>query len=69
MINLTDRQTEVLNFIIQFRKDREYSPTFREIADGMKFTVRVAVDYIAVLEKKGYITREKKLSRSIKVLN
>lgn len=69
MIELTPRQQEVLDFIIKFKEERGYSPSFREIANGLNIkSTRGAADHIAVLEKKGYITRDAGVMRSIRVI-
>ena len=68
MIKATDRQIEVLNFIIRFKQEQGYSPTFRDIADGMNIGIKGAADHVSALERKGYLSIERGKSRSIKVL-
>ena len=68
MKHLTDRQREVLDFIIDFRDEHGYYPSYREIADGMGFTVKTAVCHIEVLVHKGYIKKPFRKSRAYQVL-
>lgn len=65
---ITDRQIEVLNFIISFKESNGYSPTHREVADKMGITVKGAFDHIESLEKKGYLKHTYNVARSIVVL-
>ena len=66
---LTAKQEKVLKFIRE-RVGENLPPTIREIAGEMGFgstgTVR---DYLAALQKKGYLTRANNKSRAIQLLN
>ncbi len=66
---LTARQTQVLDFIVEFKGKHGYPPTMREIGDSMniKSTNGVA-DHLAALERKGRIVRETMVSRGIAVV-
>lgn len=65
---LTEKQKKVLDFIRERIKE-SFPPTIREIASHMGFTSTGTVrDYLAVLEKKGYLKRANNLSRSIELL-
>lgn len=68
MKDLTSRQQEILDFIIDFKDRKDYSPTLDEIADRFGFYKKAASDHVAVLKKKGYITNTERVSRSIRVL-
>jgi DNA-binding MarR family transcriptional regulator len=68
MTELTDRQAEILKYIIRYKEDHGMSPTIREIGDGTGITVKGASDHVQALIKKGYISTRDKLSRSIVVL-
>lgn len=68
MNGITARQQEVLNFIIDFSDKNFYPPTVRDIASHFNFAIKAAQDHLAALQKKGYITNEKNLSRSISVV-
>ena len=65
---ITDKQIGILKYIIQFKKDHPYSPTIREVADGMNITVKGAYDHITALIKKGYLSSTPNISRSIEVI-
>lgn len=69
MIILTNRQKEVLNFIVLFIRDNGMPPTIREIADALGInSTNAANDHLVALEKKGYIERVPMTSRGIKLL-
>ena len=63
---LTERQTEVFEFILEcFRSDRR-PPTVREIAKHFGFRSPKAVtDHLDALERKGYIERSPGTARNI----
>jgi repressor LexA len=66
---LSDRQTDIMLFIERYIREHRCPPTNREI--GSKFEIKSTghVDYhLTALEEKGFIQREKKKSRSIRVL-
>ena len=64
---LTEKQTEVYNFLVK-QMSEGLPPTVREIgqATGIKSTSTVHA-YLSALEEKGYITRDAKNSRAIKL--
>lgn len=68
MTELTDRQAEILKYIIRYKEDHGMSPSFREIAEGNGITVKGASDHVQALIRKGYLSSREKLSRSIVVL-
>jgi len=64
---LTKKQEKVLNKLISFITDKGYSPTIREFQKLIKVnSVSNAWDYLARLEKSGWIIRGSK-PRSIKI--
>lgn len=66
---LTSRQKEILEFIINYTEMKGCSPSIREISEKFNFnSPNGALDHIKALERKGYIKRESKISRGIKVL-
>lgn len=69
METITQKQQEVLNGIIQFYKERGFSPTVRELCEitGLKSTSSVSA-YLNALEKKGYIKKDSTKPRTIIVL-
>lgn len=65
---LTKRQKEVLDYLVSFLNKRGYSPSFEEIARGLKLTSLATVHkHLSTLEKKGFIRRGYNQSRSIEV--
>jgi repressor LexA len=66
---LTRRQREVLQFIVDYIRESEYPPTFREIGKALNITSTKGVtDHLEVLQKKGYIERSMNHSRAIRIL-
>ena len=63
---LNERAREIHSFIQRFRRDRGSSPTIREIGEkfGISSTNGVRY-YLNLLEKAGYIRRDRKISRGI----
>ena len=65
---LTRRQKQVLDHLVHFIDRHGYSPSFEEIADGLKLTSLATVHkHLQTLEKKGFIRRGYNRSRSIEV--
>lgn len=68
-MDLTRRQSQVLNFIKKFRDKNGYPPTRVEIAKNFGFaSPNAAEDHIKVLVKKGAIKTVPNVSRGIVVL-
>ena len=68
MKHITDRQQEVLDFIIKYKSKHIYSPTIREIADGLGVTTHAAKQNIVLLCKKKALDFTPHIARSIIVL-
>lgn len=69
MKNLTDRQKEIYQFLVEYFREQGYPPTIREI--GFRFGIRSTkgvVDHLTALERKGFIKRAVGKSRAL-VLN
>ncbi len=67
---LTPRQTEILDFLHEFRRKEKIVPTYREIADNFGFkSTKAATDHVCALEKKGYLRRHSGRSRGIELLS
>jgi repressor LexA len=62
---LSERQSEIYQYIKTFREDHGYSPTFRETADGIGVSLTTVMAHSLALRDKGYITWEDKIARSI----
>ena len=76
-MTLTKRQKHVLDFLKTFLDEHGYSPSFEEIAAGLKdkrfggkalTSLATVHKHIATLERKGYIRRGYNQSRSIEVM-
>lgn len=69
-VNLQKKGSEeVLKFIIEFQQENGYSPSMREIGDGVGIKSSSTVCYIMkYLEREGYIETIPNKSRIIRVL-
>lgn len=66
MNSLTPRQKAILTFVVTFIATHCYSPTIREITDGLGLPSTSHVAYILDrLQADGYLTRQPTLARSI----
>jgi repressor LexA len=68
MKKLTQRQSEVLEFMKKFLRDRGFPPTIREVAERFQISVKGSYDHIKALEKKAYIKCNLNRSRAIEIL-
>ncbi len=65
---VTKRQKEVLDFVSNYVKDRGYSPSYEEMADGLKLaSVATVHKHVSALEAKAYLKRSANMSRSLEV--
>ena len=65
---LTPRQKEVVDFLVTFVDDNGYSPSYEEIAAGLKLASLATVHkHISALEARGYLKRGFNQSRSLDV--
>jgi repressor LexA len=65
---LTRRQKEVLDFIAAFQVEFEYSPSYEEIARGLKLaSIATVHKHISALQTKNYLHRSHNQSRSVEV--
>src|SRR6266850_191039 len=66
MEELTDRQRQILAFIVKETEIRGFPPTIREIGEEMDIRSTNGVnDHLKALERKGYLTRGEQQSRSL----
>jgi hypothetical protein len=66
---LTDRQAEVLRFVVTFQRRNGCAPTLREIGNALDIRSTNGVnDHLLALERKGAIRRRGMKSRGIVVL-
>ena len=67
---LTKRQKEVMEFITEFVRENGYSPSYEELATGLKLaSVATVHKHVSSLEAKQYLTRAYNQSRSLQVTN
>src|SRR6185503_12517646 len=67
--DLTDREREVLDFIISRTRAKGAPPTIREIGTAFQIASTNGVRYyLASLERKGCILRNRRLSRGIEIV-
>jgi repressor LexA len=65
-VALTRRQRQVLDFVAGFIQDHSYSPSYEEIAEGMKLASLATIHkHLTTLCNKGYLKRGINQSRSL----
>ncbi|MBI2976426.1 MAG: repressor LexA [Chloroflexi bacterium] len=65
---LSERQSEILNFIRTFQHESGYPPTIRQIGESVGISSTSVVNYnLNKLEKGGYLTRDLKVSRGLRL--
>ncbi|HSM24145.1 MAG TPA: transcriptional repressor LexA [Anaerolineaceae bacterium] len=66
---LSDRHRKIMEYLTEFIDEFGYSPSIREIGDAIDVKSTSLVDYyLNQLEEREYISREGRISRSIRVL-
>lgn len=56
MNNLTDREQQAYNFIIQYFKENGFAPSYQEIANGIYYSnISSVINVLHNLKDKGYI--------------
>jgi repressor LexA len=69
MKELSAKQQRILEFIQEFISDHDYPPSIRQIQEACKISSTSVVDYnLRILEKEGYIRRDREVSRAIELL-
>jgi len=66
-MNLTPKQLEIVQFIVDYREKKGLAPTLEEIARELGVSKITIYEHVAQLEKKGAITKQKYQSRSLTV--
>ena len=67
---LSEKQRGILEFLDTFIAEHDYPPSIRDIQTGCGISSTSVVDYnLKRLEEKGYIRRDREVSRAIEVLN
>ncbi len=69
MKELSTKQRRILELIQRFIEDHEYPPSIRQIQEACDISSTSVVDYnLRILEKQGYIRRDREVSRAIELL-
>lgn len=66
-MNLTPKQLEIVQFIVDYRERKGLAPTLEEIAQELGVSKITVYEHVAQLEKKGALTKQKYQSRSLVV--
>jgi repressor LexA len=67
---LSERQKKILDFVEAFVRENNYPPTIREIGEAVGISSTSVVNYhLNILEKAGYIARNKVVSRGLKLVD
>lgn len=70
MKTLSQKQRRILAFLRRFREERDYPPTVRDILKACNISSTSVVDYnLKILEREGYIRRDREVSRGIELLD
>ncbi len=70
VIRPTKKQRELLTYIEQFITARGYSPSYREIMSGLKYTsVATVALHVNSLIKRGHLVKRDHSARSLEVVN
>jgi len=68
-MGLSTRQQAIVEFIQRFTRDRHYPPTIREIGQDVGISSTSVVNYnLNILEREGFIERDREVSRGIKLV-
>jgi len=69
MKDLSPKQDQILEFLRAFIEDKDYPPSIRDIQEGCGISSTSVVDYnLRKLEEKGFIRRDREISRGIEIL-
>jgi repressor LexA len=70
MKTLSSKQKQILSFMRHFREEKDYPPTVRDILKACGISSTSVVDYnLKILEREGYIRRDREVSRGIEMLD
>lgn len=70
MQDLSPRQAKILEFLRSYIEEKDYPPSIREIQEACGISSTSVVDYnLRKLEEKGYIRRDRDISRGIELLH
>jgi repressor LexA len=66
---LSERQKGIIEFIRNFQRENGYPPTIRQIGEAVNISSTSVVNYnLNKLEKDGYLTRDLKVSRGLRLV-
>jgi SOS-response transcriptional repressor LexA len=68
MKDLSPKQNEIYDFLVDFKEKNDFMPTYQEIADGLGTSRQNIVQAIAVMINKGFIRVVSGLARSITIV-
>ena len=67
---LSTKEQKILDFLRRFIRDKNYPPSIRDIQEECGISSTSVVDYnLKGLERKGYIHRDREVSRAIELLD
>jgi repressor LexA len=69
MRTLTIRQKQILEYLRNYQGEHGYPPSFREVAAHFKINLGTVQDHFKALSRKGYLTRENKRSRGVRLIS
>jgi repressor LexA len=67
-MELSPRQAEIYQFILDYHQQKGYSPTLREISAGVELSLSTVMAHIHAMKDKGYVDWEPNSARSIHVI-
>jgi repressor LexA len=68
--DLSEKQRRILEFLGDFIAEKDYPPSIRDIQQGCSISSTSVVDYnLKRLEERGYIRRDREVSRAIELLD
>jgi repressor LexA len=68
MLNLSKRQSEILDFIKKFMKDCDYAPSYREIGESLGISSPATIhQHLQGLKAKGYLSLDSCAPRSLQL--
>jgi len=65
---LTERQNQILLYIVAFTRNHGFPPTLREMAQHFEIAPSSVLGHLWALQSKGYIRRHKAKPRCLEVL-
>jgi repressor LexA len=69
MKELSAKQRRIVEFIREFIDEHDYPPSIRQIQEACNISSTSVVDYnLRILERNGYIRRDREVSRAIELL-